>query len=262
MVHTIAIASGKGGVGKTSIAVNSALKLALDKKRVALLDADFGLANAHIMLDQKVDVNVSDFLNGSKNIDDIIYNCFADLQLIPGGSGILDIMNIDSQKRWEVIRSIDHLANTLDYLFVDTPAGASDSSIEFASACDSVVIILVGEPTSFMDAYAFIKALNLEKGIDKVSVIVNLAESEKSATNSFEAFQKICVKFLNIELELLGWLPDSKVISNSIISRKPYILNKNLDGNLRKQVNLIVNNISRLKPVKSNNVRFFNSKLG
>ena len=58
-----------------------------------------------------------------------------------------------------------------------------------------------------MDAYAFIKALNLEKGIDKVSVIVNLAESEKSATNSFEAFQKICVKFLNIELELLGWLP-------------------------------------------------------
>ena len=139
MVHTIAIASGKGGVGKTSIAVNSALKLALDKKRVALLDADFGLANAHIMLDQKVDVNVSDFLNGSKNIDDIIYNCFADLQLIPGGSGILDIMNIDSQKRWEVIRSIDHLTNTLDYLFVDTPAGASDSSIEFASACDRLL---------------------------------------------------------------------------------------------------------------------------
>ena len=93
-------------------------------------------------------------------------------------------------------------------------------------------------------------------------MIVNLAESEKSATNSFEAFQKICVKFLNIELELLGWLPDSKVISNSIISRKPYILNKNLDSNLRKQVNLIVNNISGLKPVKSNNVRFFNSKLG
>ena len=69
-------------------------------------------------------------------------------------------------------------------------------------------------------------------------------------------------RFLNIELELLGWLPDSKVISNSIISRKPYILNKNLDSNLRKQVNLIVNNISGLKPVKSNNVRFFNSKLG
>ena len=59
----------------------------------------------------------------------------------------------------------------------------------------------------------------------------------KSANNSFEAFQKICLKFLNIELEFLGWLPDSKVISNSIISRKPYILNKNLDGNLRKQVN-------------------------
>ena len=70
------------------------------------------------------------------------------------------------------------------------------------------------------------------------------------------------MKFLNIELEFLGWLPDSKIISNSIISRKPYILNKNLDGNLRKQVNLIVNNISCLKPVKSNNVRFFNSKLG
>lgn len=259
MVQTIAIASGKGGVGKTSIAVNTALKLALDKKRVALLDADFGLANAHIMLDQRVEANVSDFLNGLKGLDDIIYNCFAGLKLIPGGSGILDVMNIDSQKRWEVVRSVDHLKDDLDYLFVDTPAGASDSSIEFAAACDNTVVILVGEPTSFMDAYAFIKALNIEKGINKVSVIVNLAQSKAVAKDSFERFQKICIKFLDIELNFLGWLPDSKVISNSIISRKPYILNKNLDGNLITRVDQIVNNLVELKPFKSSNVRFFSS---
>ena len=90
MVQTIAIASGKGGVGKTSIAVNSALSLIANKKRVALLDADFGLANAHIMLDQKLESSVSDFLNGDRNIEEVVI--VYDLKLIPGGSGVLDVI--------------------------------------------------------------------------------------------------------------------------------------------------------------------------
>ncbi len=159
MVDTIAIASGKGGVGKTSLAVNCAVKLCLDKKRVALLDADFGLANAHIMLDQKVSASISDLLDGTGEIDQLIHDTPSGLKLIPGGSGVLELMNIDSKKRWEVIKSLDYMENEIDFLFVDTPAGASDSSVEFAAACDKIIIVLVGEPTSFMDAYAFIKAL-------------------------------------------------------------------------------------------------------
>ena len=120
MVDTIAIASGKGGVGKTSLAVNCAVKLCLDKKRVALLDADFGLANAHIMLDQKVSASISDLLDGTSKIDQLIHETPFGLKLIPGGSGVLELMNIDSKKRWEVIKSLDYLEDETDFLFVDT----------------------------------------------------------------------------------------------------------------------------------------------
>ena len=163
MVKSIAIASGKGGVGKTSLAVNCAVKLAGDGKNVALLDADFGMANSHILLNQKIENSVSDILEKGSNIENVIHETSTGLKLIPGGSGVLELLNLDSQKRWEIIRSLDALKNDLDILVVDTPAGASDASVEFSAACDAVVVVLVPEPTSFMDAYSFIKALYLEK---------------------------------------------------------------------------------------------------
>ena len=158
MVQSIAIASGKGGAGKTSLAVNCAVKLSSDGKKVALLDADFGMANSHILLNQKIEHSVNDLLEKKLSIEDVILETPTGLKLIPGGSGVLELLNLDSQKRWEIIRSLDLLKEDLDILVVDTPAGASDASIEFAAACDAVVVVLVPEPTSFMDAYSFIKA--------------------------------------------------------------------------------------------------------
>jgi len=257
MVSTIAIASGKGGVGKTSLAVNCAVKLSMDQKRVALLDADFGLANAHIMLDQKVSASINDFLDGTCKIDQVVHEATSGLKLLPGGSGVLEVMNIDSKKRWEVIKSLDYLENEIDYLFVDTPAGASDSSIEFAAACDKIIIVLVGEPTSFMDAYAFIKALNLEKNVEKVSIVVNMAQSAKDAEGSFSSFQKIVCQFLDIELSYLGWLPMSKVISNSILARKPFVLNSKTDAHLNLRLSDIVKNIEQTPSCATNSIRFF-----
>ena len=257
MVDTIAIASGKGGVGKTSLAVNCAVKLCLDKKRVALLDADFGLANAHIMLDQKVSASISDLLDGTGKIDQLIHDTPSGLKLIPGGSGILEVMNIDSKKRWEVIKSLDYMENDIDFLFVDTPAGASDSSVEFASACDKIIIVLVGEPTSFMDAYAFIKALNLERKVERVSIVVNMAMDAREAINSFNSFQKIVSQFLNVELINLGWLPKSKLVANSILTRKPFVLNNKADAQLNARMSEIVTNIALAQSFQTNSVRFF-----
>ena len=257
MVETIAIASGKGGVGKTSLAVNCAVKLCLDKKRVALLDADFGLANAHIMLDQKVSASISDLLDGTGKIDKLIHDTPSGLKLIPGGSGVLELMNIDSKKRWEVIKSLDYMENEIDFLFVDTPAGASDSSVEFAAACDKIIIVLVGEPTSFMDAYAFIKALNLEKKVERVSIVVNMAKDAKDANNSFKSFQKIVSQFLDVELINLGWLPNSKLVANSILTRKPFILNSKADPQLNARLSEIVTNMERVQSFQTNSVRFF-----
>ena len=259
MVQTIAVASGKGGVVKTSLAVNCAVKLSMDGKKVVLLDADFGLANAHIMLNQKVDATIAEFLEGKKNIEELVHISVAGLKLIPGGSGVLEIMNIDSKKRWQVIRSLDHIKDDLDVLIVDTPAGASDSSIEFAAACGQILVVLVGEPTSFMDAYAFIKALHIEKGVEKVSIVVNLAKDASHANQSFNSFKKIVTQFLSVEISLAGWLPSTQIISNSIIARKPFVLNPKADPSLNKKIVEINQNIEGIESLSNKNIKFFDS---
>lgn len=260
MVRSIAIASGKGGVGKTSLAVNCAVKLSTDGKNVALLDADFGMANSHILLNQKIENSVSDILEKSTNIKDVIHETSTGLKLIPGGSGVLELLNLDSQKRWEIIRSLDTLKNGLDILIVDTPAGASDASIEFSAACDAVVVVLVSEPTSFMDAYAFIKALYLEKKFGSVSIVVNLAKNEKAAKKSYDSFKKIVTKFLSVDMKFIGWLPESKSIAGSIVARKPVVLQKTLEPILQKNFAEITSNLAEIEAVKSSGVKFFNNK--
>ncbi len=258
MVKTIAISSGKGGVGKTSLAVNSSIRLSMEGKKVALLDADFGMANSHILLNQKVKNTVQDILENNINIEDVVHETSTGLKLIPGGSGILELLNLDSKKRWEIIRSLDPLKETLDLLVVDTPAGASDASIEFAAACDKVVVVLVPEPTSFMDAYAFIKALNIEKNFNNVSVIVNLAVNASGAKKSFESFKKIVTKFLSIEVEYAGWLPKSNLMASSIVARKPVILNKSLDKTLTENFAAIAKYFRDFEENNSSGIKFFN----
>ena len=260
MVQSIAIASGKGGVGKTSLAVNCAVKLSADGRSVALLDADFGMANSHILLNQKIENSVSDIIEKGANIEKVIHETSTGLKLIPGGSGVLELLNLDSQKRWSVIRSLDALKKDLDILIVDTPAGASDSSIEFSAACDAVIVVLVPEPTSFMDAYSFIKALYLEKKFESVSIVVNLAKNEQAAKKSFDSFKKIVTKFLNININFLGWLPESKTIAGSIVARKPAVLQKSLEPVLQKNFTEITTKLVGIETVKSNGVKFFNNK--
>ena len=259
MVQSIAIASGKGGVGKTSLAVNCAVKLSSDGKKVALLDADFGMANSHILLNQKIEHSVNDLLEKKLSIEDVILETPTGLKLIPGGSGVLELLNLDSQKRWEIIRSLDLLKEDLDILVVDTPAGASDASIEFAAACDAVVVVLVPEPTSFMDAYSFIKALYLEKKFAAVSIVVNLAKNEKAARQSYESFKKIVTKFLTVNVQFVGWLPESSTLAGSIVARKPAVLQKSLEPILLKNFTEIVNNLINLEPFNSSGVKFFSN---
>ena len=258
MVKTIAISSGKGGVGKTSLAVNTSIKLSMQGMNVALLDADFGMANSHILLNQKVNKTVQDILEHSIDIEEVVHDTSSGLKLIPGGSGILELLNLDSKKRWEIIRSLDPLKDSLEYLIVDTPAGASDASLEFAAACDKVVVVLVPEPTSFMDAYAFIKALNMEKNFQNVSVVVNLASNAIGAQRSFDSFKKIVTKFLSIDIEYAGWLPKSNLMASSIVSRKPVMLNKSLDKTLKANFDVIAHHFIDFEEEKSSGIKFFN----
>jgi len=262
MVQSLAFVSGKGGVGKTSLAINSAINLSLSGFKVAILDADFGLSNANIMMDVKTDKTVSDMLSGTCALEDVICHSHAGVKLIPGGSGTLESLNFDTEQRWKIIRSLDVLQDKLDYLIVDTPAGASNSSIEFAAAVDHVVVTLVGEPTSFMDAYAFIKALHIEKGITDFSVIVNMAKNESAALRDFKSFEKIALMFLPVKLNFIGWMPGSKDIVQSIITRKPFILDKKSKKIVGQCMDDITSKIMKNNTNKRTGIHFFSLESG
>jgi flagellar biosynthesis protein FlhG len=260
MVRTIAIASGKGGVGKSSVSVNCSVLLSKLGYKVALLDADFGMANCHIMLDQKVDNSLHDVLENGAAIEKIIYETASGVKLIPGGSGILELLNLDASKRWQIINALTPLESDIDFLIVDTPAGGSDASIEFAAACENLVVVLVGEPTSFMDAYSFIKAMYIEKNYARISVLVNLSASESDAKRSYNSFKDIVTKFLDVELEYAGWLPNSSEMKNSILTRKPVVLqNKPNDKILNKNFNDVAKHIENLQSCSLTGIQFFSS---
>jgi|TARA_B110000238_G_scaffold103756_1_gene112937 flagellar biosynthesis protein FlhG len=262
MVHSLAFVSGKGGVGKTSLAVNSAIRMAQNGLKVAILDADFGLSNANIMMNVKADKTISDVLAGTSEMEEVIYDPYPGVKLIPGGSGTLNSLNLDTEERWKIIRSLDFLEADLDYLIVDAPAGASNSSIEFASAVGQVVITLVGEPTSFMDAYAFLKALHQEKGVNKFSVIVNMAQNEVSAVKDFESFKGIVKRFLAVEIEMIGWMPGSPEVVKSIIARKPFALGEQRQKQLSRCLDNIVKSIQASEPEIRSGIHFFSSSQG
>jgi flagellar biosynthesis protein FlhG len=130
-------------------------------------------------------------------------------------------LNLDKKTRYQTIRLFDEIADETDMLIADVPAGASDSSIAFVSAADKVLIVLVGEPTSFLDAYSLIKVAHLEAGLSNFSVVVNMTQSEAQAKAHFEKFNSIAQKFLDVNLHYVGHLPLSTRIRQSIVSRKP-----------------------------------------
>ena len=144
MAQSIAIASGKGGVGKTSIAVNLALVLRQLGSRVTLLDADFGMANAHILMGQNLRPRIDKSMLANGTVDDALSTSAHGVTILSGGSAALDLLDLKKNERLQLIRNLESLSDETDYLIVDTPAGASDATLAFVAAADRIVLVVVG----------------------------------------------------------------------------------------------------------------------
>ena len=256
MTTTIAIASGKGGVGKTTVAVNLSLSLALQKKETLLLDADLGMANSHILLGINPKFSLEDFISGNSAIDDVITSTKDNLKFISGGSAINNLLNLSNLERHKIIQSFNNLRKKPEYMLIDVGAGAEDSSMSFMASSNKVIIVLTGEPTSFIDAYSLIKAAFLDYKMTNFGVIIIMAISKIQAKLNFDKFEAITQKFLDVNLKFMGHVPASQRIRNSIISRRPIMSkhNKNSDTVAFDDLSM---RIQSLKVNKTGSIKFF-----
>ena len=256
MTTTIAVASGKGGVGKTTIAVNLSLSLSLQNKETLLLDADLGMANSHILLGINPKFTLDDFVTGKSSIDNVITITKDKLKFVSGGSAINNLLNLSDLERHKIIQSFNNINKRPEYMLIDVGAGAEASSMSFMASSDKVIIVLTGEPTSFIDAYSLIKAAFLDHKITNFGVVVNMAISEMQAKLNFNKFQSIAQKFLDVNLMYLGHVCSSQRIRNSIISRTP-LMSKNNRNTDTKYFDDISEALSLLNSNNTGSIKFF-----
>ncbi len=226
--RVIAVTSGKGGVGKSSISINIAIQFRKMGKSVIIFDADFGLANIEVMFGSIPKYNLSDVIFGGKDIKDIIVKGPMDIGFVSGGSGINALANMTRDQVGYLVYKLKELETLADIIIIDTGAGISDSVLEFVSSCGEVLLITTPEPTSITDSYALLKSLNTRAGFEKdntiVKIIANKVSNYEDGRNLYNKLNIVVSKFLNINLQFLGVIPNDNNISKSVIQQKPISL--------------------------------------
>ena len=223
--RVITVTSGKGGVGKSSIAVNLAIQMRRMGKRVIIFDADFGLANIEVMLGVRPQYNLADLMFRGKTLTEIITEGPEGIGFISGGSGIQELTKMTKEQVMSLTGKLVELDAMADVIIVDTGAGIADNVLEFVTVCNEVLLVATTEPTSITDAYALLKALNRRAGFSRertsIKMISNRVSSEAEGKNLFEKMSIVVDKFLNIQPELLGMIPQDDQMSKAVMLQKP-----------------------------------------
>tara|TARA_B100000767_G_scaffold273972_1_gene305657 strand:+ start:8077 stop:8904 length:828 start_codon:yes stop_codon:yes gene_type:complete len=221
--QVIGIASGKGGVGKTTVSTNLAVSLASLGKKVMVFDADLGLANAQLALGCRAKYNFSHVLNGEKTLQEIIVTGPMGVQLVPGSSGIQHMASLSIAETAGIIQSFSEIEDTLDYLIVDLAAGLSDTVMTFIGACEHRFIIVKDDPSSIADAYASIKVMIQDYQLDNIFIITNCMDSLEEGHRLYQGVDSVIQRFLGGQVGHLGTIREDEMVLRSIKASKPLL---------------------------------------
>jgi flagellar biosynthesis protein FlhG len=223
-MHVIAVTGGKGGVGKTNLAVNLSVALSKLGRDVVLFDADLGLANVDLLMGLSVKYTLADVVSGEKTASEIIVTQETGVRVIPAASGIADMVELSQESRAELISSFsEQLLPTPDVMIVDTGAGIDQTVQTFVAACQIPVLVVCDEPSSLTDCYALIKVLRVSKNIKKFNILVNQIETPSQGKSLFERLSSVASKHLDVELSYLGAVPTDPYLKRAVQERRPLV---------------------------------------
>jgi flagellar biosynthesis protein FlhG len=217
----IAVTGGKGGVGKTSTAVNLACLLAKAGLPPILVDTDLGLANADVMLGVDPQATLADVVLGGRPIEGIVTDTPYGFGLVPAASGVDALANLSQQDLNRLLLGLERLARIRRPLVIDTPAGIGREVIAACRAARIVAVVLTPEPTSLADAYAVIKLVEQAEPGHDLRIIVNMARDQQDGAATFARIRAVAQKHLGRDLELLGVVPRDDKVSDAIRRRRP-----------------------------------------
>ena len=221
----IAVSSGKGGVGKTNIAINMALAYAQLGKKVVVMDADLGLANVNVVLGIIPRYNLYHLIRKQKKMREIIQDTNYGIKIVAGASGFSKIANLTDDERNNIVNEFSELS-LADILIIDTGAGVSNNVLSFVAAADDALIVTTPEPTAITDAYGIIKIIATE--IDNINIglklIVNKVKSVTEGKRVAERVINIAGQFLNLKIDYLGSIYDDVLVHQSVVKQKPFLL--------------------------------------
>ena len=221
-IQIIGVASGKGGVGKTTVSINLAVKLASLGKKVIIFDADLGLANAQLALGIRAPFNFSHVMSGEKTLSEVIIDGPSGVKLVSGASGIQHMASLTGTETAGIIQAFSEIEDELDYLIVDVAAGLSDAVMAFMSACQYRIVVLKNEPYSIADAYGTIKVM-MQHNLDRILLVPNGVESQKEGERLYTSINSVIQNFLGGQVKYLYSISADDMVVRSIKASQPLV---------------------------------------
>ncbi|MGC9454762.1 MAG: MinD/ParA family protein [Phycisphaerae bacterium] len=221
---TIAVTSGKGGVGKSNIALNLSILLSAAGNRVALVDADLGLGNLDVLMDMGVRANVSHVIAGRRRLGEVIVDLPCGVQFVPGASGLARLAELSEFQRARLLDELASLESDNDIIVIDTGAGIGANVLHLASAADRTIVVTTPEPTAVTDAYAVVKILTQRSYGGQLSLLVNFASDRQQARQTSQRISTVARQFLGTRLLDAGYVLTDEKVAEAVRRREPFVL--------------------------------------
>ncbi|MBN2008090.1 MinD/ParA family protein [candidate division KSB1 bacterium] len=220
-IKTIAITSGKGGVGKSALCLNIAIALAKHNRKVLVVDADLNLGNLDVMLGMNPEHTLRNVIAGQISLRNILLQGPSGIHLAPSTSGAQELIDVKPGDRRRVIEAIRQLTPSYDFVLFDTPAGLGSQMYDFIESADSVFVVTTPEPTAIIDAYAVVKMLWSRKLKKRLQLLVNYSESKIEAEEVYQKLNLVTQHYMQQSLDDFHFVLYDEMVSKSIFDQQP-----------------------------------------